>query len=126
MAHSQPREPRTPAWFSPPGAQTAPLGSYDPATMQNTLSSGSPKVDVVGQTSGSGPRAQSSVLNPSDTFAHRHIGPSEAEIAEMLQVLGYGSLESFTDAVVPASIRLKRPMELSGLAVDPKGEHELL
>jgi glycine dehydrogenase len=66
------------------------------------------------------------LLNPSDTFAHRHIGPSDGEIAEMLGVLGYGNLSELTDATLPASIRLKKPLALSGLADQPKGEFELL
>jgi glycine dehydrogenase len=66
------------------------------------------------------------LLNPSDTFAHRHIGPSDGEIAEMLGVLGYGSLWELTDATLPASIRLNKPLTLSGLAEQPKGEFELL
>ncbi len=53
-----------------------------------------------------------SVLNPSDTFAPRHIGPSPAEIDEMLALVGYPSLEAFTDAVVPESIRNRAPMNL--------------
>jgi glycine dehydrogenase len=67
------------------------------------------------------------LLNPSDTFAHRHIGPSEADIAEMLQTLGYDSLEAFTDAVVPESIRLRRSLRLDAPADRPnRGEYELL
>ncbi len=63
-----------------------------------------------------------SVLNPSDTFIHRHIGPSVAEIHDMLQAVGYANLESFTDAVVPESIRVRTPLKLG----HPRGEHELL
>jgi glycine dehydrogenase len=66
-----------------------------------------------------------SILDASDTFVHRHIGPSEADIAEMLEVLGYKDLESFTDAVVPESIRVRRGLDL-GWATQGKGEHELL
>jgi glycine dehydrogenase len=68
-----------------------------------------------------------SVLNPSDTFAHRHIGPSEADISEMLSFVGYDSLEAFTDAVVPESIRNRQAMRLSAPADRAnRGEHELL
>jgi glycine dehydrogenase len=63
-----------------------------------------------------------SVLDASDTFIHRHIGPSEADIAEMLDLLGYADLESFTDAVVPESIRNRQLMKLG----HPRAEHELL
>jgi glycine dehydrogenase len=70
--------------------------------------------------------SKQSTLNPSDTFWHRHIGPSDSEIAAMLEFLGYRSLAELTEATVPASIRLKKPMQLSGLGDQPKGEFELL
>ncbi|MFN0132849.1 MAG: aminomethyl-transferring glycine dehydrogenase [Phycisphaerales bacterium] len=50
-----------------------------------------------------------------DAFVPRHIGPRESEIAEMLGVLGYRSLEELTAATVPAAIRLPKPMALTGL-----------
>src|SRR6266581_347442 len=59
---------------------------------------------------------------PSDTFVHRHIGPNEAEQKEMLQLLGYSSLEELIDATVPPAIRLKRELKLG----PERGEHELL
>jgi glycine dehydrogenase len=62
------------------------------------------------------------LLAPSDTFARRHISPSEGEIAEMLQALGLTSLDQLADATVPASIRLKKRLELG----EPLGEHELI
>jgi glycine dehydrogenase len=39
-------------------------------------------------------------------FSDRHIGPSGDEISTMLLELGYGDLESFTQAVLPDSIKL--------------------
>src|ERR687892_1687603 len=51
------------------------------------------------------------VLHPSH-FAYRHIGPRRADVGEMLAVLGYDSIEAFTDAVVPEEIRLRRPLAL--------------
>jgi glycine dehydrogenase len=65
---------------------------------------------------------QPDVLAPSDTFARRHIGPQKNETAEMLALLGYKSLEELSDATVPTSIRLKKPLALG----EPLGEHELL
>jgi len=62
------------------------------------------------------------LLEPSDTFIHRHIGPREHDIQEMLAMLGYGSLDELTDAAVPACIRLKQPLKLG----PPRGEHETL
>jgi glycine dehydrogenase len=49
---------------------------------------------------------------PLDTFARRHIGPNPEEMAGMLELLGYKSLESLADAVVPAAIRLRHPLDL--------------
>ena len=65
---------------------------------------------------------QSDLLAPSDTFARRHIGPDETEVAAMLSELGYKSLKELTDATVPAAIRLQQPLALG----EPFAEHELL
>jgi len=45
-------------------------------------------------------------------FVSRHNGPRDADVAAMLKVLGYGSLDAFIAAVVPADIRLGRPLAL--------------
>ncbi|MBF2026620.1 MAG: aminomethyl-transferring glycine dehydrogenase [Oscillatoriales cyanobacterium C42_A2020_001] len=64
----------------------------------------------------------SNPLAYTDSFADRHIGPNQQDIAEMLQMLGYGSLEALIDATVPRSIRLKSPLKLEA----GKAEYELL
>ncbi|HEU5303830.1 MAG TPA: aminomethyl-transferring glycine dehydrogenase [Gemmatimonadales bacterium] len=51
------------------------------------------------------------VLHPSH-FAYRHIGPRRADVDEMLELVGYDTLEQFIDAVVPEEIRLRRPLAL--------------
>jgi len=51
------------------------------------------------------------VLHPGH-FAFRHIGPRREDLAEMLRLLGYGTLDDFIDDVVPAEIRLRRPLAL--------------
>ena len=43
------------------------------------------------------------------SFIPRHIGPSDADVSAMLDLLGYDSLDALIDATVPAGIRLKRP-----------------
>lgn len=48
-------------------------------------------------------------------FVERHIGPNDVEIAHMLRVVGYDSLESLTDAIVPEKIRSTVALDL------PKG-----
>ena len=45
-------------------------------------------------------------------FIERHIGPNDAEIAQMLHVIGHGSLEAMTDAIVPGQIKSKQPLAL--------------
>ncbi|MGJ4802412.1 aminomethyl-transferring glycine dehydrogenase [Luteimonas sp. SDU82] len=44
-------------------------------------------------------------LEHHDAFVERHIGPNDAEVAHMLREVGHDSLESMTDAIVPASIK---------------------
>jgi glycine dehydrogenase len=51
-------------------------------------------------------------LENHDEFIGRHIGPDAAEQAQMLAAIGQPSLEAMTEAIVPASIKLK-----SGLAL---------
>jgi glycine dehydrogenase len=46
------------------------------------------------------------------SFVERHVGPSEEELDEMLQQIGYDSLESLIDATVPESIRFDDVLEL--------------
>jgi glycine dehydrogenase len=65
-------------------------------------------------------------LRPSDTFVHRHIGPRDAEMTEMLASLGHNTLEGLADAAVPANIRDEKHLELDGLPRHPLGEAELL
>ena len=61
-------------------------------------------------------------LEERDEFTRRHIGPSEAEIAAMLKVIGAASLEDLTGRTVPAAIR---GADLSVLP-PPATEHEVI
>jgi glycine dehydrogenase len=47
-----------------------------------------------------------SLFAPLDAFAPRHLGPRSSDVQEMLQALGYDSIESFVDDTIPPSIRL--------------------
>lgn len=47
-----------------------------------------------------------------DQFVNRHIGPSEAEIREMLQAIGADSIEDLTNQTVPEGIRLNRELNI--------------
>ena len=53
-------------------------------------------------------------LEHHDAFVERHIGPNDAEIAQMLQAVGHDSLDAMTDAIVPASIAPTGTLALPG------------
>ena len=59
--------------------------------------------------------------NPYDFANRRHIGPSPAEMEEMLAATGVRTLDELIDQTVPASIRQPIPLGWAPLA-----EHELL
>ncbi|MGB3147496.1 MAG: aminomethyl-transferring glycine dehydrogenase [Paracoccaceae bacterium] len=59
---------------------------------------------------------------PYDFANRRHIGPSPAEMAEMLQVLGVKDLDELIDQTIPKSLRQQKPLEFG----KPKSERELL
>ncbi|HEX2253420.1 MAG TPA: aminomethyl-transferring glycine dehydrogenase [Thermoanaerobaculia bacterium] len=69
------------------------------------------------------------MLAPTDTFPRRHLGLTEAETAEMLELLGVGSLDELVREAVPGSIRLDAALELDpvpGFADRAPSERELL
>lgn len=47
-----------------------------------------------------------------DNFADRHIGVREDDLKEMLRVIGVESVEELISQVMPASIRLRKPLAL--------------
>lgn len=51
-------------------------------------------------------------LRSTDRFADRHIGPSDSDIREMLDVIGVDSLDALIDETVPASIRMDGNLDL--------------
>src|SRR5437762_2878246 len=57
-----------------------------------------------------------------DSFARRHIGPTEEEVRSMLSEVGYEDLDSLIDATVPKNIRLNRQLNLP----EAKSETEAL
>ncbi len=67
-------------------------------------------------------RASPHWLLPEKTFPDRHIGPTEAESRDMLDVLGFPSLETLVNATVPEDIRLQKPLNLP----PPRSEQEVL
>jgi len=59
--------------------------------------------------------------NPYDFANRRHIGPSPAEMAEMLDVLGVETLDELIDQTVPKAIRQEAPLSWA-----PVTEHAIL
>ncbi|HED53139.1 MAG TPA: glycine dehydrogenase (aminomethyl-transferring) [Phycisphaerales bacterium] len=64
----------------------------------------------------------SSVLGPTDQFVHRHIGPSDEDVADMLREIGCESLDDLLHKVIPDSIRMAGELDLPC----PAGEHETI
>ena len=61
-------------------------------------------------------------LREPETFAARHIGPRSANVAAMLELLGYENLDALIDAAVPRRIRMTQR-----LAIHPgKTEYDAL
>ncbi len=56
--------------------------------------------------------AHPGVLDPTDTFARRHLGPTAAEEQAMLATLGCASMAELIDAAIPAGIRLRRELAI--------------
>ncbi|MEI6390347.1 MAG: aminomethyl-transferring glycine dehydrogenase [Verrucomicrobiota bacterium] len=61
-------------------------------------------------------------LSHPDQFCRRHIGPNAEETRQMLDLLGYPSLDALTGEAVPSQIRLDRPLQLPA----SRSEHEVL
>ena len=61
-------------------------------------------------------------LDYTDKFVRRHIGPSESDLREMLEVLGHPSLDALMEAALPASIRTEQPLDIAPAL----SEHEAL
>jgi len=47
-----------------------------------------------------------------NTFTARHIGPSQTDIAAMLESIGQKSLDTLIEAVVPSAIRASDPLTI--------------
>ncbi|MEO8852383.1 MAG: glycine dehydrogenase (aminomethyl-transferring), partial [Ginsengibacter sp.] len=58
----------------------------------------------------------------SSEFASRHIGPDEAETAEMLATIGVTTLDELIDKTIPSGIRLKKDLDIP----QPVSEFEYL
>jgi glycine dehydrogenase len=61
-------------------------------------------------------------LEGHDAFIARHVGPQATDRRDMLATMGLSSLDDLIDAVVPASIRLDKPLDVGS----PVTESEML
>ena len=61
-------------------------------------------------------------LEATDDFWSRHIGPSETDLPDMLNVVGAGSMEDLIDRAVPPAIRIEHEHEVPG----PMSEREVV
>jgi len=61
-------------------------------------------------------------LRYTDDFIPRHIGPNESEIQQMLDLLGFKTLDDLIDATVPKGIRMAEPLKIP----EGRSEYELL
>ncbi len=59
-------------------------------------------------------------LEQSRDFIRRHIGPSEADKAVMLEALGVGSIEALIEKVVPTGILSTAPLALGESRTEPR------
>jgi glycine dehydrogenase len=57
-------------------------------------------------------KPQESRFCSEDKFQNRHIGTNSHQIKEILETLGYETLNAFIDATIPPSIRLHNPLKL--------------
>jgi len=57
-----------------------------------------------------------------DSFAYRHLGPRAHDVQDMLNKIGYTSIDELINATIPASIRLAKPLKLP----EAMTEHEYL
>jgi len=74
--------------------------------------------------------AQPGPLDPLDTFARRHLGPSTADERAMLAALGCGTMDELIASAIPAGIRMGRGLEIAdptnAQAFPVRGEAETL
>jgi glycine dehydrogenase len=64
-------------------------------------------------------------VRASAPFAARHIGPRDAEIEQMLEVVGYSSLDALIGAAVPGAIRDDKPLDLPAASTELGAVDEL-
>ena len=51
-------------------------------------------------------------LAHNDSFEHRHLGPNEAGTKEMLEAIGFDSLNHLSESAVPQGIKIEKPLQI--------------
>jgi glycine dehydrogenase len=87
-----------------------PETAYTPVRAQKLLDNQT-RENGLAQDQQTGKDAKDQLAN-TDSFARRHIGPSPASLQDMLQTMGFSSLDELIARTVPAPIRLQRPLQL--------------
>ena len=65
---------------------------------------------------------QAGMLQPTDAFVHRHLGPAADDVQAMLDLIGVDSVDTLIDQTIPAQIRSERQLALPG----PRPESDVL
>ncbi len=66
-----------------------------------------------------------SQLDAAQPFRDRHIGPDEAAVSSMLELLGFDSLEKLMDAAVPGGIRAAAELDLPAAGTEEETAREV-
>src|SRR4029453_14927224 len=103
--------PSTPSWTPPPTRNTWRARPNSPPMTTRSVPVPAREASTPTDTS-PGPPPAPEAPRPPTPFPRRQIGPDEAEVKEMLRVLGYSSLEDLIVATVPDGIRLRRDLRL--------------
>jgi glycine dehydrogenase len=67
----------------------------------------------------------STAAAPHSPFVRRHVGPDDAQIARMLEVVGCPTLDTLIDATVPEVIRRREPLDLPAPLDEPAALAEI-
>ncbi|WP_370588021.1 aminomethyl-transferring glycine dehydrogenase [Trichocoleus sp. FACHB-591] len=103
-------------------SKSDPLAAIDPVTVSKATVNGSQMPRTNGGAHAAQPTQIQGGLPLTDEFVDRHLGPSAAEVDQMLSELGFSSLEALIDKAVPPGIRLQQPLQLE----EGRSEYELL
>jgi glycine dehydrogenase len=68
---------------------------------------------ISADTSAPRPAPKSAIPGHPDQFVRRHIGPGPEETSEMLEALGYTTLDALINEAVPGKIRLNRSLNIA-------------